>query len=375
MVGRLNRYRFGVNYTPARAWYYCWNDFQEEAIGRDLDAIAEIGADHIRLMLVWPYFQPNPGTVSEVHLERLDSVMALAQERSLDVCVTLFVGWLSGFAFRPPFQEDGSFYDLAASAPAQELYFRAVAERVADRANFLGFDLGNELGCCWRSEDRSLADRWSRHMLALAAELAPHGVHVNGVDHNPWFNPATFSPQHLAADQDLLTLHCWTYFTGASKRSGGDFLSERCLRLPESMAALARSYAGDSTKPVWVQEYGMSEEWLGPESIPGFLERSTLGAIEAGLNWFTWWSSHDLDRAYAFAPLEYSLGLIANDGRIKPQGVVFKQIAEAWRGREVSVSTGAVLPPPPQQHTAESTWEWLDDYTGCLLPGSQKPRS
>jgi hypothetical protein len=54
------RHRFGVNYTPSRRWWFCWNDWDADSIQRDLDAIAALGADHLRLLLIWPYFQPNP---------------------------------------------------------------------------------------------------------------------------------------------------------------------------------------------------------------------------------------------------------------------------------------------------------------------------
>jgi len=45
----LNRHRFGVNYTPSRNWWFCWNDWNADPIRRDLDAIAALGADHLRL--------------------------------------------------------------------------------------------------------------------------------------------------------------------------------------------------------------------------------------------------------------------------------------------------------------------------------------
>src|ERR1035441_6829175 len=68
----LNRHRFGVNYTPSRNWWFCWNEWDADPIQRDLDAIAALGADHLRIMLVWPFFQPNATYVSPLHLERLD---------------------------------------------------------------------------------------------------------------------------------------------------------------------------------------------------------------------------------------------------------------------------------------------------------------
>ena len=92
----LNRHRFGVNYTPSRNWWFCWNDWDATSIQHDLDAIAALGADHLRIMLIWPFFQPNPKWVSPAHLERLDQLLTLMGERSLDALVTVFTGQLSG---------------------------------------------------------------------------------------------------------------------------------------------------------------------------------------------------------------------------------------------------------------------------------------
>ena len=94
--------RFGVNYTPLENWYYAWNDWDGDALRRDLDAIAELGVDHIRVQLIWPYFQPNPTYVSTGHLERLRDLMQAAGERGLDVQPALLTGFLSGYFFLPP---------------------------------------------------------------------------------------------------------------------------------------------------------------------------------------------------------------------------------------------------------------------------------
>ncbi len=52
----FTRHRFGVNYTPSRNWWFCWNDWDAGPIRRDLDALAALGADHLRIMLIWPFF-------------------------------------------------------------------------------------------------------------------------------------------------------------------------------------------------------------------------------------------------------------------------------------------------------------------------------
>ena len=99
----LTRHRFGVNYTPSHNWWYCWNDWDADPIKRDLDAIATLGADHLRIFPIWPFFQPNPKQVSPPHLERFDQLLTLMGERKLDALVTVFTGGLSAFAFMPPF--------------------------------------------------------------------------------------------------------------------------------------------------------------------------------------------------------------------------------------------------------------------------------
>ena len=151
----LNRHRFGVNYTPSHNWWFCWNDWDPSPIQRDLDAIAALGADHLRIMLVWPFFQPNPKWVSTAHLARLDQLLTLMAQRNLDALVTVFTGQLSGWYFLPPFNRlsDG-FYTTELMWDAQELFVRALAATMKPHANIIGFDFGNELNTCWQAPVR-----------------------------------------------------------------------------------------------------------------------------------------------------------------------------------------------------------------------------
>ena len=73
------------------------------------------GADHLRVLLIWPYFQPNPKWVSPAHLDRLNQLLVLMGERHLDALVTVFTGQLSGWYFLPSFNRlsDGFYTDKA----------------------------------------------------------------------------------------------------------------------------------------------------------------------------------------------------------------------------------------------------------------------
>jgi endo-1,4-beta-mannosidase len=360
----LNQYRFGVNYTPATEWYFCWNNFNPQDIANDFDAIEQLGADHIRLMLVWPWFHPNPGYVSEAHLNRLHTLMTLAEKSNLDVSVALFTGWLSGYQFAPVFTGNEPFYSAPRQLDLQKFFMTAVANTIKDCKNFLGFDLGNEINCSWQSADLTVGDSWHKQMLDLADALIPNAVHVNGVDHQPWFHPATFSPQTLARHSKIIALHCWVLFTGALDRvKDRDPFMQQPLHLIDGLGTLARTFGGDLTKPVWAQEFGMSEEWLKPERIPAFLENAMQCGIAGGVNWFTWWSSHDIVNKFEFHPVEYTLGLIDTDNKIKPQGKIFRKMADSLRGKKVQSSQNrSVAMPLPSHHTDAETWTCLEAW-------------
>ncbi|MFZ0303195.1 MAG: hypothetical protein WAL75_10930 [Terracidiphilus sp.] len=362
----LTRHRFGVNYTPSHNWWFCWNDWNTDPIERDLDAIAALGADHLRLMLIWPFFQPNPKWVSSAHLERLDQLLRMMGERHLDALVTVFTGQLSGWYFLPSFNRlsDG-FYTDATMRSAQELFVSELARIMRPHGNIVGFDFGNELNTCWKAPT-ALGDAWMAKMFELMNHALPNGLHVNGVDHHPWFETDTFSPQALAAAR-FPVMHCYPWWTGAMKYGGA--MDPPSVKLLAAMAALIRSYAGDRQKPIWAGEFNTCIEELPEKGQAEWLEKAVLAAIEQGVSWFSYWDSHDVDLKFEFNPLEYSLGLLTNDGRVKDQGRVFKQLAAAYRGKPVNFPV-ASPPPPPTDRTLDGTWRWILNWLGWKAKGA-----
>ncbi len=356
----LLQHRFGVNYVPSRNWYYCYNDWDASAIARDFDRIVEIGADHMRVMVIWPWFQPNPTQVSAAHLDRFDELMQLAAQRKLDVLPTIYTGWLSGFRFNPPYLEKEPFFTSPKWAAAQDLYLDEISKHMRQHPNFLGYDIGNEINCDWQCGTEQ-GDAWMSRIFERMRTLCPKGVHVNGVDHNPWFTVNTFSPTALVAQQAIVSLHCWPFWTGAGNY--GKPLEVPYTRLAAGMAALARSYAKDSKKPMWLEEFGACSEEMPEADVPRWLERTVTAAIEQGVSWFTWWASHDVDRRFQFNPFEYGLGLMTVDNRIKEQGRMFKRLADAYRSKPVNLPKETPQP-PSSSRTNEETWRWLLHWMG-----------
>jgi endo-1,4-beta-mannosidase len=360
-------HRFGVNYTPSRNWWFCWNDWDANPIRRDLDAITALAADHLRILLIWPWFQPNPKWVSSLHLERLDQLLRLMAERHLDALITVFTGQLSGWYFLPPFNKPGEgFFADPKMWDAQELFLRELAKTVGSHRNVIGFDLGNEINTCW-SAPTEAGDRWMARMFPLIDSVLPEHLNVNGVDHQPWFRKTTFSAAALAR-QRFPVMHCYPWWTGALK-FGGPF-DPPSVKLLAAMAAMIRSYAGSAETPIWAGEFNTCIEALTEKQQAQWLERSVSAAIDEGVGWFTYWDSHDVNRKFAFNPVEYSLGLLTNEGRVKEQGHMFRELARGYRGKPVRYPK-SILPPPAQEPTVESTWHWLLEWMGWKQAKSQ----
>lgn len=366
----LTRRRFGLNYVPSKEWYFIFNNWDRGSIDRDFDAIAELGADHVRVMVLWPAFQPNPTFVSPAHLDRFDALVESAGARGMDVQPTLYTGWLSGFRFDPPFYQDKPFYRDPDWRKAQIMLMNALAERLKGRANVIGYDLGNEMNVVWKTTTDE-GDAWMRDALARLRKLQPNGVHVNGVDNSPWFENTTFSPQALVAEQPIVALHCWPFWTGAADFGGP--LDTPYTHLPAGMAALARSYARDPAKPIWIQEFGACSEEMPERDVPRWLDKAMSRAIEEGVSWFTWWGSHDIGRRFDFHPFEYSLGLLTQDNKLKPQGRLFRDFANAYRNTPVKFPAAA-LPAPPRMRTKAETWRWLLAWMGHGTAGKPGPQ-
>ncbi|MGW2997522.1 glycoside hydrolase 5 family protein, partial [Streptomyces sp. NPDC001193] len=138
--------RFGANYTPSRGWFHHWLDFDLDEVRADLDSVAALGLDHVRVFPLWPVFQPNRTLIRPRAVEQLVALADAAAERGLDVGVDGLQGHLSSFDFLPAWtgtwHRRGIFTDPDVVA-AQEEYLRTLAGALADRPNFLGMTVGS----------------------------------------------------------------------------------------------------------------------------------------------------------------------------------------------------------------------------------------
>jgi len=351
--------RFGVNFTPRKRWWYCWLDWDKEAIAEDLSGIANLGMDHIRIQCLWPLFQPGISTVSDRMLDNLHSLLDTADAAGLDVEVTVLNGWMSGISFLPPWvmplarPQNGDDFNIFTSSTvieAEKLLFHRIAETVGGHRRFLGFDLGNELGVLMGMNNPAPmkdADMWAIHMLSYCDEIAPDKFHVNGTDHSHWFNDFGFSRGMLANAGHATVMHTYIYFDGVLDRY--KYSDPAALHLGDYMVELGYAYQKDLGRKVWTEEIGVSSKEMPADFQPEYMGHQVRNIAATGKSWgITWWSSHDIDRANkSFDNYEYELGLLDLKNRPKALGRKFKELAAELRRSApeiVARKTALVIP-------------------------------
>jgi hypothetical protein len=353
--------RFGVNYTPSEGWFHHWLDFDLDSVRADLDSIAALGLDHIRVFPLWPYFQPNRTLIRERAVSDLVRLVDAAAERGLDVNVDGLQGHLSSFDFLPAWTRTWHRRNLFTDpevVEGQAAYLRTLARALADRPNFLGMTLGNEVNQfsadphpdpdCATSDQ---IDTWLTRMLAACAEGAPGRLHLHAEYDATWYqDDQPFTPAQAARLGAVTAVHSWV-FNGTAQRHGRTSVPSE--HHAAYLIELSKAWADDPHRPVWLQEVGAPAPLVPPEHAAAFTEATVTNALDCPDLWgITWWCSHDVSRDLAdFPSLEYGLGVLTNDRRPKDMARVLAKAAGEHTNAPAPRTTALVVPADPSRRS------------------------
>jgi len=361
--------RFGANYVPRKNWWYCWLDWDQQAVVEDLSVIAGLGLDHIRIQCLWPFFQPGITNVSDRTLANLHALLDAAAGAGLDVEVTVLNGWMSGLSFMPawvaPLRKPtdpnfGNVFTDPRVIEAEKLLFRRIAETIGKHPRFLGFDIGNEMGVLMQAGNNPVsskeADLWAIEMLRYCDEVAPGKFHVLGVDHSHWYNDYGFTRRVLANTGHASIVHSYIYFDGVLDRY--KYNDAASAHLAAYAVELAYAFQDDLARTVWVEEIGVSDKECPAAYQPTYMEQAVRNIAATGKAWgITWWGSHDIDRAdKSFDYYEYGLGLIDQRNKPKPLGKKFAELAAALRRSPEPVAARTTALVVPEYGLSKQQW-------------------
>lgn len=315
----------GANFTPTDNWWYCWNGWHGESVAENMRICKEHGLNDLRVFLLWPYFQPDPGVIAAEPLSRLEELARLAGRCGMRLYVTLINGWLSGPLFDVSWRKGRDVYSDPFMLDACELLVRTIARRLRDYPCVAGYDLGNEINCAFSCKSDEGASAWMERMTAAIRDEHPGVGITNGVDHQLIFRDIGFDVFNVGRFCDYIAVHTYPYFTGVSALDPWSGL--RPTYLPSFMIEFAKL----GGKKVMVQEIGCSQAWAPIETGADFLRVTLVSTWIAGAIGYFWWSSHDVDRRFTLDELEYSLGLFSARNEPKLTACTVKEWAEVLR--------------------------------------------
>ncbi|MCU0902293.1 MAG: glycoside hydrolase family 5 protein [Tabrizicola sp.] len=188
---RLN----GVNYYPANTpWRRFWPEFDAEIIAADLDLVAKLGGNAVRIFL--PVADFGPDSEGLTNLEKLGTFLTLAKDRNIQVIPTLF-DMKPGY--RPALWAD----DVA--------YLRRVLPVLAGSPAVVIVDLKNEPDLDREAQGAGLVDAWMTTMTLMTREIAPDLPLTIG------WSSAMAAPD-LAGLLDAVSYHDYAPVAGTAER-------------------------------------------------------------------------------------------------------------------------------------------------------------
>jgi endo-1,4-beta-mannosidase len=343
-------FELGINYWPRRRAMDMWRELDLAEIRDEMDHIADMGFDVVRLFALTRDFLPRPRVVDPSMIARLVEVVGVAADAGLGSVPTLVVLNMSGRIWWPEWMLDraGRPVDVYTDAEALEslaLLAGECALALAGEASVRAFDVANEIDDAQRPATREDGRRWAA-MMARAIRAAAPGVPVQIGAHLPSLSTANnMRVDDLAEIADEDVMHAYPLYCDRAR----SFLDPELV--PFS-CALTTALAGKG-RATLMQEFGLctaargaeghtfDDDFLGrrrPQYLASEEEaeeyyRAVLARLvdTGAAGAYAWCYADYHPRLFARPPLatavrERTFGLVRADGTEKPAARVFREL-------------------------------------------------
>ena len=273
----------GVNVTSAASFDPTWRTFDPQIGARELDLAVEYGFDSVRVFVAGPEF-------GEIDVEAVEQFLDQADDRDLDVVLTLF---------------DGSADHSVTTWADDRTYLQEVVEPLAGHPAIALWDVKNEPDLDdERSGGAAVVDAWLERTIAgVRAIDATTSVTVG------WSNAGDAA--RVANVVDVVSFH---HFTTADELSDG-------------LAVLGEVV----DRPILVSEYGAPEyvgivrgEQPAAQAVKVEALRDAAAGADAGsMVWQLRDPTDAVDIGYVATRASMSYGLLRADGTERPVAAVF----------------------------------------------------
>ena len=303
------KFLIGCNYWDSVSGTDMWKKWNPEEVEKDLDALQNIGVKCLRVFPMWRDFQPvrklyscaggfgqyvlgeeekditgDEFALDPVMIERFKTFARFAEERGMDLVVSIVTGWMSGRLFVPPALEGKNLISDPEALMWTDKFVRGIVTAFKDIKNIVMWDLGNECNNLSPAKSRYEAYAWTATVRNAILSVdntreISSGMHGLAASGGNW----------LLQDQgelcDYVTTHPYP-----SPSIGADTEPYNGLKPTIMPTAQSEYYAGVSGKPCIIQEQGTFSETIGnAEMGADFLRVNVLSALANGFKGYLWW--------------------------------------------------------------------------------------
>lgn len=323
----------GANYSPSTGWFQTLENWNPDAVAKDMDSLKSIGVDFIRFMPLWYLTQPSVDKFDKQITDRLNELVNIAAKRNIQVQPSLITGWLCGGIFTPSWVKKDLFTNPD-QIKATAKMVTTIAKSLSQNPNVHSYDFGNEInamkgagGFAGNSEE---IKSWMAVMYNAFKAGDPNRLVTNGIGTG---YDDKFTIESIAAASDYMSAHSYSYFHGTIYDD--PWFGLRSTYSPSLMV----NWAKMTGKPALMQETGISGDWVSQEQRAKYLELEYFSSWANGAAGFVWWCSHNIDTAFRvtpakdgrefvkngkFDPLEYQMGLFDVNNNKLPVAKAFK---------------------------------------------------
>jgi len=338
----------GCNYWASNAGTEMWQQFDAEAVKRDLSVLSDNGIKYLRVFPIWRDFQPvtpligaqgriseytqngkmceNRYYLSKEMLDKFSVFLDICDQMQIKVVVGLITGWMSGALFVPPALCGKNLISDPMAQYFEQLFIKGFVEKFKDRSAIYAWDLGNECNGMSPVSTRFEAAAWTAMISNAIRSVDSTRPVVSGMHGLDMTEKWTIRDQ--GEFTDILTTHPYPFWCEHTRIDRT--LSYRTTLLP---TAQGKYYSDIGSRPCLAEELGTMGPMICSDKISADFLRVNLFSLWAnGGEGVMWWCSSDQSNLssfpYTHQMVERELGLMTVDHTPKPQLKEFKKFSD-----------------------------------------------
>lgn len=302
----------GANYWSRVGGPRMWRDYDAAVIDEELAVLADHGLNVSRSFFYWPDFMPVPDKVDEALVERFAEFLDQHLRAGLSTIPTFIVGHMSGQNWDPAWRGGRDLYGDVWLVARQAWFIGEMVRRFAGHPAVAGWLISNEMPIYGGSAPTEIVSSWAQLVIdavRAAGAVQPvslgdgaWGIEVTGVDNG-------FSLRQISRMVDFLGPHVYP-------------MEDDIVR-QNYAAAFACELAGSFGRPVVLEEFGASTDFVSSENVAHYYRQVLHNSLLAGATGWIAWNNTDYDDLvgqdpYRHHPFEMHFGITTSTGEPKP---------------------------------------------------------